>query len=324
MAVQKKKPQVVFIMGPTATGKTDLAVALGEQLPSEIISVDSSLVYRGMDVGTAKPDESLLARAPHHLIDIRDPAQSYSAAEFAKDAVALIEDICRRGRTPVLVGGTMLYFKVLLEGLADLPPSSQPVRDDICREAEAQGWPALHKQLADVDPETAASLHPNHSQRIQRALEIYRLTGVPASKLKARQPQQGDILPITEDYSVTQIALLPKNRALLHSRIAQRFYNMLELGFEEEVRSLYERGDLNPAMPAIRAVGYRQMWQYLEGEISWDEMIEKAVAATRQLAKRQLTWLRGWPDLHPEFIDDGAGNLVTAEYLLASALKVLR
>lgn len=322
--VSSKKPRVIFIMGPTASGKTDLAVALGEHLPTEIISVDSSLVYRGMDVGTAKPDEALLAKAPHHLIDIRDPAESYSAAEFARDAIALIEDIHQRGRIPLLVGGTMLYFRVLLDGLADLPPSSQTIRDDICREAERLGWPAMHSQLAAVDPESAANLHPNHSQRIQRALEIYRLTGTPASKLKAQPPREGEIQPITEEYLVSQIALLPKNRALLHRRIAQRFHRMLELGFEAEVRSLHDRGDLNASMPAIRAVGYRQMWQYLEGEISRDEMIEKAIVATRQLAKRQLTWLRGWPNLHEEFIDDGVSELINERNLVERALKVLR
>jgi len=323
--VESGKPPVIFLMGPTATGKTDLAALLLARIPAEIISVDSTLVYRGMDIGTAKPDKDFLARAPHHLVDIRDPSQAYSAADFAADALPLIADICRRGKVPLLVGGTMLYFRVLLEGLADLPPSDKLVRDAICAEAAELGWPELHRQLGLVDPVTAASLHPNHSQRIQRALEIYRITGVAASQLKARQSWDGGaIQAIVDQFDITQIALLPKNRAFLHRRIAERFYRMLELGLIEEVETLRNRGDLGAELPAMRAVGYRQVWQYLDGELSRDDMVSAAIAASRQLAKRQLTWLRGWSNVNSLYIDDGIDQLVSPEEMVAGALKILQ
>lgn len=317
------KPLVIFLMGPTASGKTDLAVELMAHLPVEIISVDSALVYRGMDIGTAKPDAELLARAPHHLIDIRDPAESYSAAEFAADAIPLIADIVARGRIPLLVGGTMLYFRVLLDGLGDLPASDPAVRAAIIAEAERHGWPHLHAQLMDVDPELARTLHPNHSQRIQRALEIYRLTGIPASRLRQ---QRGDsaVEPIADDYTIVQFGLLAHRREVLHERIARRFHAMLEQGLIEEVERLYRRGDLTGDLPAIRAVGYRQVWGYLAGEYGYDDMVAKGLAATRQLAKRQLTWLRGWEGLNPLYIDTSGGFPETTKELLAKCLKFLQ
>ena len=318
-----EKPLAIFLMGPTASGKTDLAVRLVAQLPAEIISVDSALVYRGMDIGSAKPEAELLARAPHHLIDIRDPADAYSAADFAADAIPLMADIAARGRIPLLVGGTMLYFRVLLEGLAALPASDPEVRAAIIREAEQLGWPALHRQLAEVDPESAAQLHPNHSQRIQRALEIYRLTGVSATKLKGREGAW-TVKPIVGDYRIVQLGLLPSSRKLLHDRIARRFDAMLEQGFVEEVKRLRSRGDLSVDMPSIRAVGYRQLWGWLAGEYGADEMRARGIAATRQLAKRQLTWLRGWPDLQVVTLDDEAGNPRSGEELAANCLKILQ
>ncbi len=316
------RSRVLFLMGPTATGKTDLAVELLEPLNGEIISVDSTLVYRGMDIGTAKPDAELLARAPHHLIDIRDPAEPYSAADFAADATPLIRDICARGRVPILVGGTMLYFRVLLEGLADLPSADPALRAELVAEAGRRGWPALHDELARVDPASAAELHPNHSQRIVRALEIYRLTGRPASRLKAEGA--GGVPPLGSEFEIRQMALLPRDRALLHRRIAERFYLMLELGLVEEVQRLRERGDLNRELPAIRAVGYRQVWDYLAGDVTREEMVARAVAASRQLAKRQLTWLRKWRDLEPLTIDDGRGRVTPRRELVEHALKLWR
>ena len=317
------KPPVIFLMGPTASGKTDLAANLLAHIPAEIISVDSALVYRGMDIGTAKPDAELLARAPHHLIDIRDPAEPYSAAEFAADALPLIADISGRGRIPLLVGGSMLYFRVLLEGLGDLPPSDPVVRAAILAEAERHGWPHLHAQLMAVDPDTASALHPNHSQRIQRALEVYRLTGEPASRLRG-QRGGGAVEPIGDDYHIVQLGLLPHRRELLHERIALRFQRMLEQGLVDEVERLYQRGDLTADLPSIRAVGYRQVWGYLAGEYGHEEMVARGLAATRQLAKRQLTWLRGWDGLDVLHTDNPDGFLVDAEELLAKCLKFLQ
>src|SRR5690606_1453441 len=317
------RPLAIFLMGPTASGKTDLAARLVAHLPAEIISVDSALVYRGMDIGSAKPDAALLARAPHHLIDIRDPAEAYSAADFAADAIPLMADIAARGRIPLLVGGTMLYFRVLLEGLAALPPSDPEVRAAINREAALLGWPALHRQLAAVDPASAAQLHPNHSQRIQRALEVHRLTGIPASELKGRTGAW-TVKPIGDDYRIVQFGLLPNSRQLLHERIARRFAAMLEQGLVEEVKRLRDRGDLSVDMPSIRAVGYRQVWGWLAGEYGVEEMRARAVAATRQLAKRQLTWLRGWPGLRVITLDDEAGNPRSGEELVGNCLKILQ
>jgi len=276
-------------MGPTASGKTALAVALVERFPLEIISVDSALVYRGMDIGTAKPDAATLARAPHQLLDIRDPTESYSAAAFRDDALRLMAEITARGRVPLLVGGTMLYFRALLKGLDDLPRADAATRQSIEADAAARGWPALHAELARVDPPTAARLAPNDSQRIGRALEIFRLTGTPMSALIARAEVE---LP----YRVLQLALIPSDRAVLHRRIAERFDAMLAAGLLDEVRTLRRTHALTPDLPAMRAVGYRQAWAYLDGDIRHADLRETGIAATRQLAKRQLTWLRAWPD----------------------------
>jgi tRNA dimethylallyltransferase len=282
-------PPALFLMGPTASGKTALAVSLVEHFPFEIISVDSALVYRDMDIGTAKPDAATLARAPHHLLDIRDPTEAYSAAAFCADARRLMADISARGKVPLLVGGTMLYFKALLQGLDDLPPADAGVRQQLEGEAASRGWPALHAELAQIDPATAARLAPNDAQRIGRALEIFRLTGSPMSALLARAQSS---LP----YRVLQLALLPSDRAVLHQRIAARFDQMLAGGLVEEVENLRRHYALEAEMPAMRAVGYRQAWAYLDGAITLGELREQGIAATRQLAKRQLTWLRSWPD----------------------------
>ena len=298
------QPRAIFIMGPTASGKTDLAIALSQSLPVEIINVDSAQIYRGMDIGTAKPDSQILRLAPHRLISFCDPAQSYSAAEFAIDAKREMADIVANGRIPLLVGGTMLYFKVLLEGLSDLPEADVKIRNQIQQKADAEGWPSLHSELQAIDPVTAGRLHPNHSQRIQRALEVYRITGNRLSELQA-QSEGG----IESMYDIRQIALIPKDRNLLNQRIEQRFHTMMKNGFAAEVQSLYERGDLNKDMPAIRAVGYRQLWDYLDGHCDLSEAVEKAIIATRQLAKRQQTWLRGWPDAENIILDNDKGYL---------------
>lgn len=277
---------VICIMGPTASGKTDLAVYLAEHLPADIISVDSALVYKGMVIGTARPDEATLAKAPHRLIDFLDPAEAYSAARFREDALREIAQIQAAGRIPLLVGGTMLYFRALLHGLSELPSADPVIRERLETTATEQGWAYLHRRLQDVDPEAAARIHPNDPQRISRALEVYEATGVSMSDWYRQQTT-------TEfGYSVIKIALLPSDRSKLHERIALRFRMMVEQGLVDEVKKLYQRGDLNLNKPSIRAVGYRQVWEYLQGK--WDEetMIEKGIIATRQLAKRQLTWLR--------------------------------
>ena len=276
-------------MGPTASGKTALAVSLVERFPLEIISVDSALVYRGMDIGTAKPDAATLARAPHHLLDIREPTEAYSAAAFCDDALRLMRDIVARGKVPLLVGGTMLYFRALLNGLDDLPGADAALRKKLETEAASCGWPALHAELAQVDPLTAARLAPNDSQRIGRALEVFRLTGTPMSAL-LDQPQTA--LP----YRVLQLALIPSDRAVLRRRIATRFEAMLDEGLIDEMQKLRRMPGLSADLPAMRAVGYRQAWAYLDGDIDLKGLREQGLAATRQLAKRQLTWLRSWPD----------------------------
>jgi tRNA dimethylallyltransferase len=273
-------------MGPTGSGKSELAIRLTEQLPLEIISVDSALVYRGMDIGTAKPDKSIRARTPHHLIDIRDPAAGYSVGEFTRDALCAMEDIWSRGRQPLLVGGTMMYFHALTSGIAELPESDPDVRAEIDASAAALGWAAVHQALAEVDPQAAARIHTNDPQRIQRALEVHRITGETITKL------QQDRVSVLTDVNVIEFALAPLERAELHTKIELRFKGMLDAGFVEEVRNLYERGDLGPEHPSMRAVGYRQIWRYLAGLSALDEATEQAIAATRQLAKRQLTWLR--------------------------------
>lgn len=285
-------PPCLAIAGPTASGKTAAALAIAAELPVEIISVDSALVYRGMDIGTAKPSAAELAAVPHHLIDIRDPLQAYSAAEFVRDATELIHAIHARGRHPLLVGGTMLYFKALFDGLDDMPKADAQVRAALEAEAQARGWPALHAELAQVDPPTAARLAPGDSQRIQRALEVYRLTGRPLSSLHTTRSVAGDT---DAARATTLISLEPQDRAWLHERIAQRFDAMLGSGFLDEVRTLRARGDLHPDLPSMRCVGYRQAWDALDGVFPLDELRERGIYATRQLAKRQITWLRSMP-----------------------------
>ena len=288
---ESELPPAIALMGPTASGKTALALALSQMLPCEIVSVDSALVYRGMDIGTAKPSAAERAGVPHHLIDIRDPADAYSAADFRRDALPLLAQISARGNTPLLVGGTMLYFKILRDGIADIPAADAALRAEITAEAAREGWPALHAELTRVDPQAAAQIHPNHSQRIQRALEVFRATGTPISQWQqAAAPQ-----PLS--HRLLEFALAPSERAILHERIAARFMTMLKQGFIEEVETLRARGDLHTDLPSIRAVGYRQVWDYLDGAYGYDDMVEKGIAATRQLAKRQLTWLRSWPHL---------------------------
>ena len=290
---QARLPLAVAIMGPTASGKTGAALEIARHRPCEIISVDSALVYRGMDIGTAKPTPDELAAVPHHLIDIIDPRASYSVMQFRADALRLVDEIHRRGALPLLVGGTMLYFKALRDGLDTLPPADPLLRAELDRDAAELGVPALHARLATLDAPTAARLKPNDSQRIQRALEIIRLTGQPMSQLLARAA------PAPLPFQLLPIALEPSDRAVLHRRIAERFDAMLDRadgGLLAEVRRLRERGDLHPGLPSMRCVGYRQAWEYLDGQIDRATLRDKGIAATRQLAKRQLTWLRSMPD----------------------------
>lgn len=285
------KPHVVCLMGPTASGKTGLAVELAEHHNFEIISVDSALVYKGMDIGTAKPDAELLARAPHRLIDIIDPLESYSAADFVFDAVEQSQEILAKGKTPLLVGGTMMYFNALQKGLAEMPQANAELRAVIEVEAAEKGWVALHEELRAIDPEAASRIHPNDPQRLQRAIEVYRLTGKTMTQFWAQQEA------VSLPFDMINMAVMPKERSVLHARIERRFYDMMDWGFLAEVENLYKRGDLSIDMPSMRCVGYRQLWQYLEGDDLLDDAIFKGVVASRQLAKRQLTWLRGWDDL---------------------------
>lgn len=313
-------------MGPTASGKTDLAIELSKVIPSEIISVDSALVYRGMDIGSAKPDAETLAAYPHRLIDIRDPGEAYSAADFVSDAGFAIDDIIAGGKTPILVGGTTLYFKTLIEGLDGLPPANKSIRADIEDRAAKLGWSALHKELEQVDPETAARLHPNHNQRIQRALEVYQLTGKTLSEIHGAQ-QASDFV---DKYDVRQLAIMPSDRKTLHERIAKRLDQMFENGFVDEVKAMYDRGDLHTELPSVRAVGYRQLWSYFDGDYSitdgslsaLEEAKFRALVATRNLAKRQLTWLRSWPDLPVLYTDRHETSLSMSD-MVAGALKLL-
>ena len=302
-------PPAILIMGPTASGKTALALALADALPCEIVSVDSAQVYKGMDIGTAKPARELLEKVPHHLIDIIEPHERYSAARFRDDALVAMREITEREKIPLLVGGTMLYFKALLEGLNELPEADSMIRLVIDTMAEEQGWPAVHARLATVDPETAARLAPNDAQRIQRALEIYHLTGKPMGEL-LKKPKY-----VYFPYQPIKIALIPGDRAILHDRIAQRFDEILAHGLVEELRGLREEYGLESDMPAVRAVGYRQAWQHLDGELDFDALREQGIAATRQLAKRQLTWLRAMEDI--TVFDSLAENLdsLVLEYL---------
>ena len=284
------RPLAIFLMGPTASGKSALAMELVRHLPCDIISVDSALVYRGMDIGTAKPTASELVQAPHRLIDILDPIESYSAADFRRDALREMAQIAAAGRIPLLVGGTMLYYKALLEGLSPLPEADPQVRAGIEQEAASLGWQALHDELCRIDPVSGARIHPSDPQRLSRALEVFRVSGKSLTELTQ---QQGEPLP----YRTLQFVIAPSDRAWLRERIAVRFDTMLTQGFEAEVAGLLRRGDLNPSLPSIRCVGYRQMWDYLTGALSYDEMRYRGIVATCQLAKRQMTWLRGWS--HP-------------------------
>ena len=295
-------PHYLALAGPTASGKTAAALAIAQAWPVEIISVDSALVYRGMDIGTAKPTAAELAAVPHHLIDIRDPLQAYSAAEFVADAQKLITDITARGKLPLLVGGTMLYFKALRDGLDDMPRADPAIRADIEMQAARVGWPAMHAKLAQVDPVTAARLAPADSQRIARALEVHRISGQPLSSFQTRK--SGHSIDTPQASNSLLISLEPQDRAWLHQRIAQRFDAMLANGFLDEVRALRARGDLRPDLPSMRCVGYRQAWAYLDahetrglaGELPLSELRDKGIFATRQLAKRQITWLRSMPE----------------------------
>ena len=297
-----QKKQIICLMGPTAAGKTPLAIELVQRLPCDIVSVDSAMVYRGMDIGTAKPDIQTLKIAPHRLIDIRDPLDAYSAGQFREDALQEIENSLAQGRIPLLVGGTMLYFRVLQQGIANLPRADAALRATLEERAAKEGWESLHQELAKIDSKAALRIHPNDSQRIQRALEVYQLSGRTMTEW-----QETETNPL-QQYSLLNFAIAPSERAILHQRIEQRFDQMLKEGFVEEVEQLYHRGDLSADLPSIRSVGYRQVWEYLAGQVSKSEMREKAIAATRQLAKRQLTWLRSWPDVH--WLESGQADLV--------------
>lgn len=292
---QAPLPPAIFLMGPTASGKTDLALALAERFDCDLISVDSALVYRGMDIGTAKPDATTLARVPHRLIDICDPSETYSAARFREDALAAMAEIRSRGRVPLLVGGTMLYFRALLRGLSPLPAADPEMRSRLEAELAELGLEQMHARLARVDPASAARIHPNDPQRILRALEVHALSGRPLSELIGTSPP-------AFPYRVLKLVRAPEERAVLHARIEARFRAMLAQGFEAEVRALWERGDLRADLPSMRAVGYRQMLMYIRDEIGYEDMVGRGLAATRQLAKRQFTWLRTEPDCN--WVDD--------------------
>lgn len=281
-------PDVICLMGPTAVGKTQVALELARCLPVELISVDSAMVYRGLDIGTAKPSKTLLQRFPHALIDICDPIEVYSVAQFRCDALQLIRQIHARGKFPLLVGGTMLYFNALQHGLASLPQANEQLRNQLTEQASRHGWPYLHTQLRKVDSQTAQWVHPNDAQRIQRALEVYHLTGIPLSEWQKRTLAQ------TQDLRFLNVGILPKERSHLHKQIEQRFHHMMTNGLIAEVKRLWQRSDLHANLPAIKAVGYRQVWYYLQGKYTYSELITQAIRATRQLAKRQITWIRHW------------------------------
>lgn len=283
----ESRPAVIALMGPTASGKTALAVEWAQRLETDVVSVDSALVYRGMDIGTAKPDAALLAQAPHRLIDIRDPHETYSAAEFARDAAGEIQRVHAEGKVALLVGGTGLYFRALLDGLSPMPPADPAVRAAIAAEAGRSGWADMHRQLAQVDPVAASRIHPNDPQRISRALEVWRISG---RAISAWQEMPGQ--PPLE-MRVLRVALVPGERGVLHERIELRFDQMLQAGFLDEVRTLRQDPRLHPDLPSMRAVGYRQAWAHLDGQLDVGEFRSAAIAATRQLAKRQITWLRG-------------------------------
>lgn len=305
----KPLPLALFLMGPTASGKTELAIRLRQKYPVEIISVDSALIYKGMDIGTAKPNTEELALAPHRLIDILDPSEAYSAADFRQDALREMQEIASEGKIPLLVGGTMLYYKALLEGLSPLPAANPVIRQQIESQAQEQGWAALHAQLQQIDPISAARIHPNDPQRLSRALEVYQISGKTLTELTQTK---GESIP----FRVKQFAIAPMDRAELHRRIELRFEMMVKSGFEEEVKALYDRNDLHADLPSIRCVGYRQMWDYFDENSTLDEAIYRGICATRQLAKRQLTWLRSWDEL--TWLD--SENIELAVETLANAI----
>jgi tRNA dimethylallyltransferase len=292
---------VIFLMGPTGAGKTDVAIELAARLPCDLISVDSALVYRGMDIGTAKPDAAVLAQAPHRLVDICDPVEPYSAARFRVDACAEIESILSQGRIPLLVGGTMLYFRALANGLSKLPAADVALRQRLERQASSEGWAAMHQRLLAVDPPAGQRIHPNDPQRILRALEVFEMTGTPMTELQG----QSDPLP----YRIVRLVIAPAERAVLHQRIEQRFQAMMRRGFLDEVEGLFRRDDLHADLPSMRAVGYRQLWAHLAGEVGLDTAVQQGMTATRQLAKRQLTWLRSEPGATKWFDGDDKNML---------------
>ncbi len=299
---KRKDTAVICLMGPTAAGKTDIAVQLVETLPCEIISVDSAMIYRGMDIGTAKPDAATQARAPHRLIDICDPTEVYSAARFRTDALQAIESIIVNGKIPLLVGGTMLYFKALLEGLSPLPSADTEVRAQLEADAERVGWGEMHARLAHVDAVSAARIHPNDPQRIQRALEVYEITGRSLTELTGSERRE----PFP--YMLKKLIVAPPQRSVLHERIELRFQQMMAQGFLAEVAGLYGQNGLHAGLPAIRSVGYRQLWAYLDGELTLDEAVERGIIATRQLAKRQMTWLRA--EKNEKWVDGSDKNVM--------------
>lgn len=317
MTNTSNKPLIVAIMGPTASGKTAAALEIAQQIPCEIISVDSALVYRDMDIGTAKPSAEERAQVPHHLIDIIDPLDAYSVMQFRQDALRLSADIIARGKLPLLVGGTMLYFKGLRDGLDDLPQADIDIRTTLDAEIAERGTPALHQRLMQIDPVTAARLKPNDTQRIQRAMEIFMLSGQPMSTLLAQAPK------VDLPYSILSIALEPSDRAVLHARIATRFDAMLkDRALINEVENLRARGDLHPGLPAMRCVGYRQTWEYLDGAYGLAELRERGIIATRQLAKRQLTWLRSMPDRQViDCLKQGAASSILREITARKVVK---
>lgn len=335
---EENRPPAIFLMGPTASGKTDLAMQLCERLPCDIISVDSAMVYRGMDIGTAKPSPEEQSRTPHRLIDICDPADTYSAADFCRDARREMAAITAAGRIPLLVGGTMMYFKSLLNGLSDMPAADPALRRELEIFAAEQGWAALHQELTRLDPVAAKLIHPNNHQRVLRAVEVVRLSGVPISELwRAGKTVSGDNRAIKDypyftrwqadesdslPYTVVQLAMAPIERSQLHERIRLRFLQMLAQGFVSEVEELKSRGDLNPDMPSMRCVGYRQVWAHLDGVCDADAMVEKGIAATRQLAKRQLTWLRKWQGL--DWLEADSDQNLTAALKIAGLRATLK
>ncbi|MEE8428220.1 MAG: tRNA (adenosine(37)-N6)-dimethylallyltransferase MiaA [Gammaproteobacteria bacterium] len=313
-ATQERLPAAVLLKGPTASGKTKLAVELVRQLPFDIISVDSAMVYRGMDIGTAKPSAELRRIAPHRLIDILDPTEPYSAGRFRDDAMKEMAQIHALGRIPLLVGGTMLYFRALERGFSKLPQANSEVRVSLAADARQYGWQFMHRRLGAVDPESAQRIHPNDPQRIQRALEVYEITGRTLSELR----RQG--VPEAAPFRFVTLALMPADRERLHQRIERRFQQMLQQGFLNEVRGLYERGDLRPEMTSMRAVGYRQAWQYLRGDIDENTWIRHAVVATRQTAKRQMTWLRAEPSIYELPAESGTVLEEARKHLISCAV----